>query len=92
MFDHGQTGALFTTGVCPFGKFGAWMILLWTLTQLALVFALPASDYASIGYTHVSFVGLVFVLTLIMNWPLFTRTLPYFFLQTAVAILLMCNK
>jgi hypothetical protein len=92
-FTEHASGTLFTAGVCPFGKLGAWMLLLWTIifSILLLIFANnnDRKNIKKLGIVHVSLVGLVFLLSLIMNKFLFIRTIPYFIIQIGIGILLI---
>ena len=92
-FTEHMSGTLFTAGVCPFGKLGAWTLLLWTITLsiLLLIFAEKndRKNIKKLGIAHVSLVGLVFLLSLIMNGYLFIRTIPYFIIQIGIGILLI---
>ena len=94
-----HTGSsIFGAGVCPLGKFGAFVIFLWTILMsgLLLYYAHSAKNkekahdvFRILGIVHAIVIGIIALLSLIMNYPLFIRTLPYFITQVAVAWLLI---
>lgn len=88
LVEHSGAGIL-GTGVCVLGKIGAWVILLWSLTVIALLFALPADKLLYVGIAHCVVLGTIFGLSAFMNFPLWVRTLPYFVTQVGVCILLL---
>lgn len=83
--EHTGYGLL-TAGVCPLGKVGAWFILIWSIILISLLYYY--NKYTSLkdinrvnkifGIMNSFFIGIIFILTLIMNRPLFIKTLPFF--------------
>lgn len=86
-FAHTGTGWLYT-GVCPLGKFGAWVILLWSMALIVMEFLLPTSDMFPVFIVHIAVMGIIFILSFIMNRPLWIRSIPFFWMQTIAATLL----
>jgi hypothetical protein len=72
----------------PFGRIGAGVIVGWTVTLLALLFAMDTSNYEIIGLTHVSLVAAGFVAAGVWDWRLWTVLLPFFFLQAGVGTII----
>lgn len=87
-FEHVQNGVLYSS-VCPFGKFGAWVILLWTIALITSIYTLSGSNLFIIFIVQNIIIGLIFILSLFMNYPLWIRTLPFFYLQIIVSFLLL---
>lgn len=95
--EHTGSGLL-TTGVCPLGKVGAWFILIWSIILIYLLYYYY-NKYTSLkDINRVNkifctmnsfFIGIIFILTLIMNRPLFIRTLPFFYTQIAISIIIL---
>ena len=97
LLEHDGSGIL-SAGVCPLGKWGAWFIFVWSIVLLSILFSVyrkPSTDFNStcktLGIMNAVFIGIIFILSLIMNLPLFIRTLPFFFIQTSVTISLMTS-
>lgn len=87
------------SGVCPLGKFGAWVTFIWSAIMLISMYSKYSDTNSTdsdidtfnkiIGGINISIVGIIFILSLIMNYPLFIRTLPYFIQQIAISIILL---
>lgn len=98
LLEH--TGStIFGAGVCPLGKFGAWFILAWTIIMLFLIIKYSRKTpsqahkaFRAIGITHAVIMAIIAVLSAIMNYPLFLRTMPYYVVQAGVATLLIGQK
>lgn len=94
-WDHLTKGIL-DAGVCPMGKGGAWTILIWTiimLTTLTSVYYTENKDeikecHKALAYINMTFMAILFGLTLKFNAPLLIRSLPYFFLNVAITLIL----
>ena len=96
--QHSEIDIL-NSGVCPLGKFGAWVTFLWFAIMLSLMYwkysdakSTPSDVYEFnkiICSFHVILFGIIFILSLFMNLPLFIRTLPYFMLQIAISIVIL---
>ena len=80
---HNGTGILHT-GVCLLGKLGAWMLLFWTIILLISIYVVKTPNFSVLGYLNLTFVSIVFVLSGLMNFPLWVRLVPYFILQILV--------
>jgi hypothetical protein len=90
------------SGVCPLGKFGAFVTFIWSMTMITACFWKYGDIHATddeivtfnkvIASINISIVGIIFVLSVIMNLPLFIRTLPYFMMQIAITILILTNS
>lgn len=72
--DHSGNG-LFSTGVCPLGKFGGWFICIWIL------FFITYPNPKSLSIINSIIMGIIALLALILNPPLFIRALPFFIIQ-----------
>jgi hypothetical protein len=96
--QHSEIDIL-NSGVCPLGKFGAWVTFIWFAIMLSLMYWKYSDTQTTpseidqfnkiICSFHVILFGIIFILSLIMNLPLFIRTLPYFMLQIAISILIL---
>ena len=83
--------------MCPLGKFGAWFILLWTIFTIMLYYYYDKYteniDIQRInnifGILNIVIMSIIFILTLIMNRPLFIRTLPFFYLQSIISTIIL---
>jgi uncharacterized membrane protein YjjP (DUF1212 family) len=91
--------SLFGAGVCPLGKLGAWVIMVWTIVLVALLMYYSRQSsteahkmYRILGIVHACVIGVIALLSLIMNPPLFARTLPYYIIQAAVVMLLVGQR
>jgi hypothetical protein len=101
IIQHSGSGIL-SAGVCPLGKFGAWMTLIWGIILLAVLTKHYSDDDTNkiktinkiMGWINIVLVFIMFVLSLIMNPPLWIRTLPFVFVQIAITIILLndCSK
>ena len=89
---------IFTAGVCPLGKFGAWFILLWTIFTIIMLYYYYDKYTENIdiqrinnifGILNIVIMSIIFILTLIMNRPLFIRTLPFFYLQSIISTIIL---
>jgi hypothetical protein len=104
-FHHTQQkwtkGALFKdvvlhTGVCPFGKFGAWANFLWSFLLIGIILVYKDSKdlvakkrvYQNLYIIQLIVLITTSVLSLSMNWPLAVRSIPFFGIQIAIAVLL----
>lgn len=75
MFHH-EGDEIWQAGVCPLGKVGAWLILLWSVWVL---YAMRYLEYQKmIQFVTLLFIGLVAVLSLLLNYPLFVRSIPVY--------------
>lgn len=94
-YKHETTGIL-TSGVCPLGKFGAWVIFVWSTIILLLLSSVYTKNDSSqikttnivVGSLNAAIIGIIFILTLIMNRDLWIRTLPFFLTQVGITIIL----
>jgi len=96
--QHSEIDIL-NSGVCPLGKFGAWVTFLWFAIMLSLMYwkytdtSVTPSDIDQFNKIicsfHIILFGIIFILSLIMNLPLFIRTLPYFMLQIAISVVIL---
>jgi hypothetical protein len=100
--EHTGSGIL-TAGVCPLGKLGAWIILIWSiiLISLLITFYNKYTDEDDIkrinkifGIMNIVLASILFIATIIMNPPLFIRTLPFFYTQSAISLIILnsCSK
>lgn len=65
--------------VCPLGNVSFYILVLLMLLYLILISVqrfLKKSQFHVITYTFAGIFGFIFLLFLIMNWPLFIRSLP----------------
>jgi hypothetical protein len=71
--EHSGHG-LFSTGVCPLGKFGGWFLCIWIVifinTRSTLMYKL-----------NWIIIAIIALLALLLNPPLFIRALPFFIIQ-----------
>ena len=97
LFAHSGDN-IFTAGVCPLGKIGAWFILLWTIFMIIMLYYYydkytEKVDIQRInnifGIINVTIMSIIFILTFIMNRPLFIRTLPFFYLQSVISTIIL---
>ena len=101
-FEH-ETSGILGSSVCPFGKAGAVFIIIWSILLVFLLFTVNILYWdeknanklrialQAIGWTNVAIMIIVGVLSLVMNPALFFRTLPFYFLQTGIGILILNN-
>ena len=104
-FHHTQKkwtkGALFKdivlhSGVCPFGKFGAWANFLWSFLLIGIILVYKDSKdlvakkqvYQNLYIIQLIVLITTGVLSLSMNWPLAVRSIPFFAIQIAITVLL----
>lgn len=84
---------MFRGGVCTLGKLGAWALIVWGLVMSIVLLSNEHGDneekrksrYKILAIINMSFLGVYFLLTLLMNTPLFLRSLPYFVAQFFVS-------
>jgi hypothetical protein len=95
--EHTGSGIL-TAGVCPLGKVGAWVIVLWSLIMISLLIYFynkytKPTDIKRIntifGILNSVIMGVIFLMSFIMNRALFIRTLPFFLTQIAISLILL---
>lgn len=100
VLKHSGSGLL-SAGVCPLGKLGAWVIFLWGVTMLVILGIKYKSNDKDkirkinkiIGWINVAITGIIFIVSLLLNQPLFFRTLPFYLIQISISIVLLndCN-
>ena len=92
---------ILNSGVCPFGKFGAWIIIGWSLAIIITISLLMAKNtdedekrkiYDYLGYGTLTLLISAFVLSLIMNLPLAIRSLPFYLVESAIVGLLLTRN
>ena len=75
--EHSGQG-LFSTGVCPLGKFGGWFLFIWIVIFINL--------RTPIRYKlNLIIIAIIAVLALLLNPPLFIRALPFFIIQVRIS-------
>ena len=84
-----KENTILDSSVCPLGKFGALVIFIWSLLLVGLMFKLEREKFYLLGWINMAIISIIFILSLAMNQPLFLRTLPYYFVQIAICILLI---
>ena len=84
-----KENTILDSSVCPLGKFGAFVIFIWSLLLVGLMFELEQEKFYILGWINMAIITIIFILSLAMNQPLFIRTLPYYFVQIAICILLI---
>lgn len=96
-FTYHKPGTILGAGVCPLGKFGAWVIFIWSCIMIIVLgFTYKTNDASQIdkvnkivGYINAFIMGIIFILSLVMNTPLFIRTFPFFFTQIAITMIIL---
>jgi len=78
------------SGVCPFGKFGITVLVIWSIILISLLLTYKEENKQDV-FRYLGIVNLaLFVIyggaTLLMNWPLFVRCIPYLLIQLGVSI------
>lgn len=78
--------------VCPFGKFGAWALLSWSVIMVVMLLVYRTTPYGSrkkmyqvLAIVNLVFAVLYFGMMLPMNLALFIRSLPYLITQMVVS-------
>lgn len=78
------------SGVCDFGRFGIILLMLWNaiLVFLLIIFNYTYNNQKNkiLGSVNLLFFTIYSILTFIMNWPLFVRSIPYLLLQLFISI------
>jgi hypothetical protein len=89
---------ILNSGVCPFGKFGAWIILIWSLILIILVSINynktnneKQNLFTYLKYTQLSFLLIIIILSILMNLSLAIRSIPFYIIQIVITILLWQN-
>ncbi|HMP30085.1 MAG TPA: hypothetical protein PKD85_10820 [Saprospiraceae bacterium] len=102
IFEHDTNGIL-GSSVCPFGKFGAVFIICWSILLIILLVMVNILYWdvknneklrvalQAIGWTNVAIMIIIAGLSGFMNPPLFIRTLPFYFLQIGISIMILNN-
>ena len=92
-----------TAGVCPLGKLGAWIILIWNVILLVTIGIIYQNNNQNtpdsniyinkvnriMGIINCVLLIILFILTLVMNSPLFIRTIPFFYVEIIICFLLI---
>tara|TARA_B100000686_G_scaffold322779_1_gene376909 strand:+ start:1149 stop:1646 length:498 start_codon:yes stop_codon:yes gene_type:complete len=90
LIGHSEGGIL-GAGVCKLGKIGAWIIIGWVLLSTILLYA--KVNLIIVIVLHSILLSILVFLTLILNTPLFIRTLPFICLQIGIILFLInCHK
>ena len=81
------------SGVCPLGKFGFIVLVLWTIILILMLIFYNGDNRKKVllylGIINLLFFFIYGILTYLMNWPLFVRCIPYLTLQLIVSILIL---
>ena len=102
-FRHREVGDTFLdrildSGVCRFGKFGAWILIIWSIIMITLLlfYTQKRSDLDHLNkiYIILGIINLVLslvytILCFLLNKPLFYRCVPYLMIQFSVSIWLI---
>jgi hypothetical protein len=89
LYEHVTTNIL-DTGVCPLGKIGAWLLMVWMVSLMILVYALNSDKEYILGWVNfILNVIVLFLCLLLGNFPLAVRAFPYFILQFAISMVLL---
>jgi hypothetical protein len=92
---------ILNSGVCPFGKLGAWIIIGWSLAIIITISLTMSKNldedvknkiYDYLGYGSLALLVSSFVLSWIMNFPLAIRSLPFYFVESAMVVLLLTRN
>lgn len=95
--EHSGSGIL-TAGVCPLGKLGAWITLIWSVILISVLYTYYNKHTNEndikwinkvVGIINIVLASILFILTIIMNPPLFIRTLPFFYVQIAISMIIL---
>ena len=85
-----KEGGILGAGVCALGKFGAWIIIIWTiLSSIILLNNRNSGSILAVLITHSILLSILIIATMVMNPQLFVRTLPFILLQIGVILFLI---
>lgn len=76
--------------VCPLGHFGAGILILWLTLFLVLYWTLE-EERDILGYVNAGLGFIIFVLVLLMNFPLFVRSIPLILILAGLSAISICN-
>jgi len=85
------------SGVCPLGKFGAWVIIIWSSVIIGIICTNKINNTEPhtikktnkiLGIINSIIMGIILILTFFMNFPLFIRTSPFFLIQIVISLIL----
>jgi hypothetical protein len=83
-------------GVCQLGKFGAWILFIWSLLMFILLLVYMKKEknvknniYKVIGIINIVLSIIYGIMTFMLNTPLFYRCIPYLVFQVSVSIWLI---
>jgi len=90
LMQHRES-TIMNSEVCPLGKLGAWIILIWTLVLVKLLYdqTLLSQIFKTtiiLGVIHALIVCTIAIVSFVTNAPLFIRTLPYYVVQIIVVV------
>ena len=102
-FSHKVSGETFLdkilhSGVCRFGKFGAWILFIWSIIMITLLlFYTKKKDdvdnlnkiYIILGSVNLVLSLVYAILCFVLNKPLFYRCVPYIMIQFSLSIWLI---
>ena len=77
---------LLDSDVCTLGKIGEWFIIIWSIVLITL--ALTSKKFFTLGILNSVFMSIIFILALVMNRPLFIRSIPFFIVQVFISLYL----
>ena len=90
LIGHAEGGIL-GAGVCQLGKIGAWIIIVWVLLSTILLY--NKVNLIIVIILHSILLSVLTLLTIVLNPPLFFRTLPFITLQIGIILFLInCHK
>ena len=94
---HDTEGGILGAGVCHLGTFGAIVMLIWIAVSVILLWVYAIESYSIAGvdaqrivaFGNIALFGIVFTLSLVMNFPLCVRTIPFYCIQTGIVLMLL---
>lgn len=102
IIEH-ETDGILGSGVCPLGKFGAIFIICWSILLVVLLLMVNILYWntkdanklrialQAIGWTNVGIIVIIAIISLVLNPHLFIRTLPFYFLEIGISIMILNN-
>lgn len=90
LYDKSWWDTVFLTPVCPFGKLGAMTVLGWIVGCIAILFTLETKLACMVvGIVSIIMYSGMLTLSLLLNWPLHVRSVPFFMNQLGLCMMLL---
>ena len=87
---HQEQGGILGAGVCTFGKIGAWCIIGWIIISMIILnLETNAKVTLCLLFTQAFLIAACVILTVIMNLPLFIRTIPFVVLEVCLLLYIL---